>query len=749
MGHLVLLGIALAVLGCRRADTAAAAVVPDAGARAELKSLGPRLISNATSTPLIVSGARLVQGATLLVGAPAKLRLPLEVLDSTHAFTRFPAGVELGIGSEAIVDVTLEGGDGRVELRLINDTRFPDLVGMTLSNDGAFIVAISHTEDVAYVMSTKRHEVSRVAVGDGPSALAAVGPSSVIVAHSFSPTFMILDLAATPPAARTVPGPALVSGLLVDGDRLFVAEHVKDTVSAHEVDSLAERWRTPVAPNPKAMTMTAAGLVVGSLQTGEVELLDRATGKVLASSQPAPGTQIVGGTTAAFSKYVMNGKAPRALVSSKALGRVFLSSIGPNIGPNPEKMEVSMNGGVASLRVSGPKSIGLEWERHLGFGAGVTDALAFDEKRQLVFAADPGLGVVRIIDARKLAGPQAASALVQEIALPPPARFPLVRPEADFNVKGRAGPSLHSGPKALAMSKDGAALFVLNRFTGTVAHLDVTSAASGKGQWKGQWPLTDVLGQKTRRLGQILYFADLGRTAMSCDACHLEGHGEGVLFEKTNPLRIYRSTTVRGSRETPPYFTPASTHSMGETSKIVGSRNRYQNPQVSPEEIEALTLYSSLIPTLPNPFASPSGAPSSVLALPDGTSGSPARGLLLFEGKAECSRCHPSPLYTLDQDLTTRGRFIDVGTPQIMPLRAPLQDPHFEGFGTPSLNGAWDVFPMMTTGLAGLAVSGERVVVETRFPLRAAVERWAPKHGRADLLSADERNDLLAWIMSL
>jgi len=188
---------------------------------------------------------------------------------------------------------------------------------------------------------------------------------------------------------------------------------------------------------------------------------------------------------------------------------------------------------------------------------------------------------------------------------------------------------------------------------------------------------------------------------------------------------------------------------MGETAKVVGTRNRYQNPPVSPEEIEALTLYSSLIPTLPNPFASLSGAPLAMFPLPDGESGSPTRGLLLFEGKAECSSCHPSPLFTLDQDLSTRGRFIDVGTPQIMPLRSALQDPHFEGFGTPSLNGAWDVFPMMTTGLAGLAVSGERVVVETRFPLRPAVERWAPKHGRADLLTPAERNDLLAWIMSL
>jgi hypothetical protein len=41
------------------------------------------------------------------------------------------------------------------------------------------------------------------------------------------------------------------------------------------------------------------------------------------------------------------------------------------------------------------------------------------------------------------------------------------------------------------------------------------------------------------------------------------------------------------------------------------------------------------------------------------------------------------------------------------------------------------------------------VRVDTRFPLRVAVERWAPTHGRADLLSEVERDDLLAYVMSV
>ncbi len=104
----------------------------------------------------------------------------------------------------------------------------------------------------------------------------------------------------------------------------------------------------------------------------------------------------------------------------------------------------------------------------------------------------------------------------------------------------------------------------------------------------------------------------------------------------------------------------------------------------------------------------------------------------------------------MDQSPETRGRFIDVGTPRFMPLREAQQNTRFEGFGTPSLVGSWDVFPMLTTGLAGLTVRPDGAVrVDERFALRVAVERWAPTHGRADLLSESERDDLLAFVLSL
>ena len=531
------------------------------------------------------------------------------------------------------------------------------------------------------------------------------------------------------------------------GDQLFLAEHARDTVSLLSLtDGAKELWRAPVGANPDQLAWTPRGLAVGCSQTGEVEWLDLATGAPKGLTAPGPGATIIGGRTAAFSQYVMNGSAPRAMVFSGKLSRLFVASIGPNIGPNPDKMEVSMNGGVSVLEAQ-------KFVRHLGFGAGVTQALALDDARGLLYAADVSLGLVRILDTRKLAGADAtaAQALIQELALPPPDEFPRIRPAEDFAVKNRAGDSLHSGPQALQLSADGKTLWVLNRFTGTVARLDVANAAKAKAEWKEQLPLVArQLEQKERRLGEVLFFADLGRSAMSCDACHLEGHMGGILFEKTNPLRVYRSPTVRGTRMTPPYFTPASTHSMAETSKVVGGRNRFHNPDPGVNEIEQLTLYISLVTTFPNPFVGADGAPVESLELPDGKKGNPRAGLVLFEGKANCSGCHPGPHFTTDQDPQTRARFLDVGTPHLLPLREKLQNPHFSGFAPPSLVGSWDIFPMLTTGLAGLKVNDDgSVAVDQRFALRRAIEGWAGKHGHADQLSEQEKNDLLAYVMSL
>jgi len=727
-------------------------------APARLGAIGPRLTSNQTSEPLSVYGEGLEPGMRLALGEPVSRELPLKVVDARHAYARLPADVglppELPLASVKVRLIAAPGGlvpEGEARLDVVNDSAFPDLFALALSPDGRTAFIVSPPTDTVFALEVGSGQVTALATADGPSAITtykdAAGRAWLAVAHRFSPELRLYALDTPGSAPRVLPGPVGASGVVVDarGEVAFIAEQVRDTVRAVSLADGKERWSVAVDPNPRELAAWKELLAVGSLQTGQVELLRQSDGGLVTTLVPGPGVPIVGGGTERFSKQVMGGKAPRGMVASERLGRLFVSSLGPNVGPNAERMEVSANGGVGVLDPRRGEVV-----RHRGFGAGVTEGLAVDEASGLLYAADIGLGRVRVLDGRKLVESEdgARKALLQELAIPLPEKTPRARPEEDYGKEGRAGVELHSGPRSLALAPDGRTLYVLNRHTGTVAVVDVAEARKGQARVVRQLPVTELRTQAKRRLGQVLYYADMGRTAMSCDACHLEGHTGGVFFEKTKPMRIYRSTTVRGSRDTPPYFTPASTHSIAETIKTVGSRNRFQNPALTDEEVEALTLFTSLVPTLPNPFRGEDGAPPETLALPDGHTGRPGEGRAIFEGKGGCTGCHPAPLYTMDQEPATRGKYLEVGTPIALPLRTDQQE-LVPGAAPPALIGTWDIWPMLTSAAAGYEVKGDRLTVGTRFPLRAVLESAGPQHGNAQALTPQERDDLLAFLLTL
>ena len=716
-----------------------------------LLDVGPRMVSNQTSQPLQLVGENLRAGLKLHLSAPFSRTVPMTVVDARHAYARIPAGLTIAPDTVQVSTVlSLEGSTAPsdVSLTVINDAAYPDFALMV--GAGEVLWATSTPTDTLLRIAPDTGAVTRFEGGDGPSALASWsepdGHPMLAVAHAWVPEVWILD-GVSGERRRTVAAPAYATGLVVDPKRrlLLVAETVANTVVALGLDDARERWRAEVLPDPRPMAIAGDVLVVGSQGAGELEAISLADGKVAPSIAPRPGTPILGGHTEPHAGDIMGGKAPRALLWSPSLSRLLVSSVGPNIGPNPQRMEVSANGGVGVVDLAHGT-----FERHLGFGAGVPEGMALDEGRGRLYVADGALGVVRALDVRAAVGPEAAArkALLWTVPIPPPAGFPLARPAADYGVNGRAGVELHSGPRALVLAASGQRLYVLDRFTATVAVLE--GVDGGTPRLSRQLPLEPLGTQAQRRLGQVLYFADMGRSSMSCDACHLEGHDEGILFEKTHPLRVYRSPTVRGTRETPPYFTPASTRSLAETARVVGDRNRYFNPTLTQSEVQQLALYSGTISNLPNPYRGADGAPPASLPLPGGGTGRPVEGMRLFEGAADCARCHPAPYFTTDQDPKTRGKFLEVGTPHLFPLRPQFQEDFFRGVGVPALIGGWDVFPMFTTGLAGFRVEGGRAVVADRVPLRTVLEHHAaPPHGNAAALDAQQRADLLAYLLSL
>lgn len=262
------------------------------------------------------------------------------------------------------------------------------------------------------------------------------------------------------------------------------------------------------------------------------------------------------------------------------------------------------------------------------------------------------------------------------------------------------------------------------------------------------WGPVDLGPQKQRRTGETLFFTDLGNSRMTCDTCHYEGHNEGVLFTKGEPTHIYRSPTIRNISETAPYFTPAKFPRVETTSKIVLSRNRFHNPDANPGEVRVLSEYQKTLVMPPNPYVDGSRVPEEI-TLRDGASGNPERGARIFA--EHCASCHTPPMYTTDQDEATRGRFHDVGTAVSMSLRDDMQEIDPYDLPVPSLVGVWDNFPLLHSGDAGFSVVGEKAVANEPFALRAVLDMASQsgKHGEVQALSEAQKNDLLAFMLTL
>ncbi|MCC6809086.1 MAG: MtsA protein, partial [Deltaproteobacteria bacterium] len=618
--------------------------------------------------------------------------------------------------------VASEGGP-EVSFTLVDDLGFPDLVALAVHGGKAY--AVSQTTDTLFAIDLESGRVEASTVGDGPRAVAVLDDGTIVIGYANERGLSVVR----PHGLSRLDGPRGTFAIAAHGRTIFAAGQVDDDLWAVDADTGRTIGVARVLPNPRALAVSKDRVAVGSEQVGQVEIFDHALKRAGDPVAPTKRTQILSGRTEGYAAYVMGGKAVRGLAF--ATDRWFVSSIGPNVGPNPQRLEVTHDAGVGIIDAG-------RYVRHVGLGAGVTQGLASDGAH--LYAADIGTGRIHVFDVRALTSDDAAAkkALVASLAIPPPPGFPLVRP--DLNAANRSGPEVHSGPHALALANG--SLYVLNRFTGTLAEIDTKTLAL-----KRQIPVVDTLAKdRERRLGQVLFYGDLARSGMSCDSCHPDGHMDGVFFEKTRPLRVYKATTVRESASTPPYFVPTSTKSIKETCDFVGNRNRLLRLPMTRGEIDALASFSAALALPPNPDVS-----AGERKLPDGHIGDPKRGRAVFHGKGACASCHPPPLFTLDQDASTRGRAFDVGTPRAFPLRAHMQDTSIDRFPPPSLRGAWDVFPMLTSGAAGLGVDqDEQLFVRERFVLRDALEHFgAGKHGGYATLDARERDDLLAYVLSL
>ncbi len=744
----VALGL-LALVLWPRSDPAPAPVQP------ELLAVSPPIISNQSATPLMITGRNLPRGAALRV--PGLPPIPTQFVDSQHLTAVLPAGLTLP-AEQAVhpVSLSLDGASGVNIVHIVNDVHFPDPVALDVAEDGRrFFVASLTTDTVSAVdRGASAADATQIRVGDGPTTLETWRDGDktewLVVGHRFSDQLVLVRTGAPDGPQRRVKAVSHVNGLAVDqaANVIYASSSLTDRV--HRIDPRTGAATTlPAGVNPGPLALTSAGraLACGNWGSSDLSLIDIAA-ETERRIAPGPGATIVGGPTAHLSQYVMGDKEARAIVSSDRLGATLVASIGPNVGPNPKRWEVSMNGGITVVA-------GGRFVRHVSLFRGVPQALAMDDERGRLYVADIAAGRIVVVDAAKLLDSDASAATaVMGGALPkPPPDFKLTRDAADFGTGRRNDVSLHTGPQALALTDGGNTLLALLRFTGQVIELDTSKLE------ERALPITrthQVIApgrQVQRRLGQIIYFTDVGNTMMSCDACHREGHGEGMLFTKNRPMRIYRSPSLRGISSSPPYFTPAGYADLKVVAQRVLFRNRYRNPKPTAAEVDALAAYVEAIAPLPNPYRASDGSLPRALSLPDGQVGDAVAGMAIFEGSAGCADggCHPGPAFTADQSAETRAQLRDVGTPMALGLRTHMQDVAPLGFPPPSLVGVWDVFPLLMSGAAGLSVRADETLFASHpFALRRLLSLVVDgRHGTAAQLSARDQNDLLAYLLTL
>src|SRR5262249_13048047 len=294
--------------------------------------------------------------------------------------------------------------DGGAVLRVVNDSSFPEPEDLEVDPDGGrFFVASASTDEV-WVLSRDGAPPRRVRVGDGPRALRRYrderGRWWLVILHQFAAELWLLPFDDLEAAAIRVPVPPDPQDVAVDSDRhrAYVTSRFTDTVHVIDLQLRRELRALPVGVNPRPVTLGRQGtlLLVGNQGSSDESSVDLDEMREI-RIQPGPDTSIIGGRTERYARYVMGGKAARDLVFSDRLGAAFVSSIGPNVGPNPDRMEVSMNGGIGVIDGTG------RFVRHGSMVRGVPEGLALDDARGLLYVADVATGRVVVFDAARLA----------------------------------------------------------------------------------------------------------------------------------------------------------------------------------------------------------------------------------------------------------------------------------------------------------------------------------------------------------
>jgi YVTN family beta-propeller protein len=387
--------------------------------RGRVIDVGPRRVSNQTAYPVMIYGEKLARGSSIRLGPPASLTLPTAWIDERHLGAVIPGGLAADQPkSERAVQLEVLAPDGKplaghAELTIVDDLGFPTPCALAVSGDGARVFVASRSTDEVWVYPRRDGVASaRVHVGDGPRALAIVpaaaapgGEELLAVADELAPELHLLKTG--DPSARQTIIPVRVGAqdVIADpaGRRLYVSNHVSDTVQVVDLARGAVVGELPAGINPRSLALAGDQLAAAEIGADSLALIDSST-RALRRIAPRPLTPMLGSRGANGAPFVIGGTAIRALAWSPSQKLLFAASLGPNVGPNPLDMEAPSDGGIDVIDVAGGRFL-----RHVSLRGGPAQAIALDDARGWIYAADIGQGVIVALRRRRRRAPASRS----------------------------------------------------------------------------------------------------------------------------------------------------------------------------------------------------------------------------------------------------------------------------------------------------------------------------------------------------
>jgi len=585
---------------------------------------------------------------------------------------------------------------------------YPSPDDLVISPDGARLYAVlGGTNEVAAIDTATRAVTGRVAVGKVPRGIAITPDGArLYVTNSWSDAVSEIDAAAMKPL-RTLPAGFEPTGIAVAGGALYVANRLSDDITVVDLAGGSIVRHLVAAHGASYVAASADGARVyvthiypipGEFRTppkSEIAVID-ANERLVSNRIALPDA--AGVFHVALSRDGRLGLA--ALLRPKNLVPLAHVEHGWAMGDALAVFGDDIGGAV---------QLPLDFiEEYFSLPFGV--AVAPDKKRAYVSAS--GSNEVAVIDLPRLVA-AARSPVAGRMAndLSAASRYVIARIPVGYN------------PRSVAISPDGATLWVANRLDDSISIIDTARLAVA-----GSIPLGAPATLTAQRRGERLFYTSgfaFGHS-FGCANCHIDSTFDALNWDLEPDgfgIDIVDNRALEDIGDTSPFKWNGQNPDLETECGPRTERFFFRSQGIRGDDLEDLVAYIKAIPLRPNRYRSPDGE----------LTPAQERGKAIFLRTArkngtpipeanQCFVCHSGKYYTnqLPADVGT-GKPTD---------RSPLID-------VPELTNVVNSSPYLHDGSA-----------------HTLEEIWTifnPKdqHGVSNDLTKDELNDLIEYLKTL